>query len=66
MCLFSNVTQGPCVFAYKYATFETSIYKLKRDEFVRECGSYWGGDNSCMDLVAKLEGKKPLGRPRCR
>jgi hypothetical protein len=22
--------------------------------------------NACMDLVAKDEGKKPLGRPRCR
>jgi hypothetical protein len=26
----------------------------------------YGGEKKCKVLVGKLEGKRPLGRPRCR
>jgi hypothetical protein len=30
------------------------------------CGAYGGKRNVCRSLVGKPEGKRPLGRPRCR
>ena len=30
------------------------------------CGSYGGGEGAYRALVGKPEGKRPLGRPRCR
>ena len=30
------------------------------------CGAYGGGERLHRVLVGKLEGKRPLGRPRCR
>jgi hypothetical protein len=32
----------------------------------RACGAYGGGLRCAQVLVGKPEGKRPLGRPRCR
>jgi hypothetical protein len=32
----------------------------------RECSTNGGEDKCIEDIVVKPEGKKPLGRPRCR
>jgi hypothetical protein len=40
--------------------------KIKEEEMGESCGTQ-GGEQKCRQVLAKkLEGRKPLGRPRCR
>ena len=40
--------------------------KIENNEGGRACGAYGGGKGVHRVLVGKPEGKRPLGRPRCR
>ena len=40
--------------------------KIEKNEMGWECGAYGWGDGVCRVLVGKPEGRRPLGRPRCR
>jgi hypothetical protein len=40
--------------------------EIKKNELGGACGTYGGMRVACRILVRKLEGKRPLGRPKCR
>ena len=40
--------------------------KIEKNEMGWACGAYGGGEGVCRVLLGKLEGKRPLGRPRLR
>jgi hypothetical protein len=40
--------------------------KIKKNELNRECKMHAETKGACRALVGKPEGRKPLGRPRCR
>jgi len=40
--------------------------KIEKNEMGWACGAYGGGEGAYRVLVGKLEGRKPLGRPRRR
>jgi len=42
------------------------VIKVEKNEMGRACGAYGLGEGAYRVLVGKLEGKKPLGRPRRR
>jgi hypothetical protein len=41
-------------------------YQVKEDAMGRACSTNGDKRNACMISVGKPEGKRPLGRPRCR
>jgi hypothetical protein len=63
-------------FALKYAIKKIQEYQvglkligthqLLEDEMGRACSSNGEKRNACMLLVGKPEGKRPVGRPRCK
>jgi hypothetical protein len=40
--------------------------RIEKKEMGGACNTYGGEENLRQGLVGKSEGKKPLGRPRCR
>jgi hypothetical protein len=42
------------------------MYQVKGDEMSGACSTYGEKRNACRILLGKPEGKRPLGRPRCR
>jgi hypothetical protein len=47
-----------------YVTYEASYFE--KNEIGGACSSDRGGERRVQGLVEKPEGKRPLGRPRCR
>jgi len=45
---------------------QNSDYHIKKTGTGEACSTYGGEGDACRILVGKPEGKRPLGRPRCR
>jgi len=45
---------------------QNSDYHIKKTGIGEACSTYGGEGDACRIFVGKPEGKRPLGRPRCR